>query len=406
MLFRYALTFFILFVGIGVDNFVHIDSNPVEKTMLFGLGMLFLFTHKVRWDVLILIALMLLTTLICALLSSYYNLSFNRYLRSLFSLSSTFLLLAATPTEKDRNTMIRLLTALPIIMVVMGSIYEVVGIRTLFYVDFLGAPRLQGSSIPAGLGTAGYLGSVAAMLGAAFLNKKIYLPLAFVNLIILVLSAARMPLALSVAICGYVYFVMVNRSFLTRAASVGAVIPTAAGFVLLFGESILTRFGSESLSGRDLIWDALQRVADAYPYFGIGLGHQILVIPADVAFLAQTMAAHNEYLRLTVETGYVGATVIFALIALMCVAIWLRPATGRNFAFVLMCVSFFVYCRTDNAISSTTTQFILALASFAFSIRRQNSIDSKKKYIATNERTKLTVLEKMRKERKNEIYNV
>lgn len=388
MLFRYALTFFILFVGVGVDNFVHIDSNPVEKSMLFGLGMLFLFTRKVRWDVLILIVLMLLMTLISAFLSSYYNLSFNRYVRSVFSLSATFLLLAGTPTEKDRNTMIRLLTALPIIMVVMGSIYEVVGIRTLFYVDFLGAPRLQGSSIPAGLGTAGYLGSVAAMLGAAFLNKKIYLPLAFVNLIILVLSAARMPLALSVAICGYVYFVMVNRSFLMRAASVGAVIPAAAGFVLLFGESILTRFGSESLSGRDLIWDALQRVADAYPYFGIGLGHQILVIPGDVAFLAQTMAAHNEYLRVTVETGYVGATVIFALIALMCVAIWLRPATGRNFAFVLMCVSFFVYCRTDNAISSTTTPFMLALASFVFSARlTRTSSQAKEKRQNNWERT-------------------
>ncbi|MCJ7996438.1 O-antigen ligase family protein [Rhizobium cremeum] len=371
MLFRYALTFFVIFVGIGVGNIVHIDSNPVEKMMLFVLGAVFLLTRKIRWDILVLIALMLLMTLISALLSSYYNLSFNRYMRSAFSLSATFLLLAGEPTKKDRDTIVRLLAALPVMMIVVGSLYQVAGIRPLFYVDFLGAPRLQGTSIPAGLGTAGYLGSVAAMLGAAFLNKKVYLPLAFVNLIILVLSAARMPLALAVAICGYVYFIMVNRSFLMRAASVGAVIPAAAGFVLLFGDSILTRFGSESLSGRDLIWEALQRVVDAYPYFGIGLGHQILVIPGDVAFLARTMAAHNEYLRITVETGYVGATAIFALLAIMCLAIWLRPATGRNFAFLLMCLSFFVYCSTDNAISSTTTPLMLVLASFAFSYRRQ-----------------------------------
>lgn len=371
MLFRYALAFFIIFVGVGVDNFVHIDSNPVEKSMLFCLGVLFLLTRKIRWDVFCLIALMLLVTLLCALLSSYYNLSFNRYIRSAFSLSATFLLLAGVPTEKDRDTIIRLLTALPLIMVGMGAIYEVVGIRTLFYVDFLGASRLQGSTIPAGLGTGGYLGAVAAMLGAAFINKKVYLPLAFVNLVILVLSAARMPLALSVALCGYIYFIMVNRGFFVRVTSVSIVVPAAAGIVVLFGESILTRFESESLSGRDLIWEALQRVLDAYPYFGIGLGHQILVIPPDVSFIAQTIAAHNEYLRIGVETGYVGVTLIFGLLAAICLVIWLRPTTGRNFAFLLMCLSFFVYCRTDNAISSTTTPFMLVLASFAFSYRRQ-----------------------------------
>ncbi|ATN36126.1 hypothetical protein ACO34A_20220 [Rhizobium sp. ACO-34A] len=371
MLFRLALTFFVVFIGINVANLISIDSNSVEKMLLFGLGVLFLLTRKIRWDILVLIVLMLLATLISALLSSYYGLSFNRYIRSAFSLSATFLLLAGVPTEKDRDTIVRLLAALPVIMIVVGSLYQVAGIRPLFYVDFLGASRLQGTSIPAGLGTAGYLGAVAAMLGAAFLNKKVYLPLAFVNLIILVLSAARMPLALAVAICGYVYFIMVNRSFLMRAASLGAVIPAAAGFVLLFGESILTRFGSESLSGRDLIWEALRRVVDDYPYFGIGLGHQILVIPGDVAFLAKTMAAHNEYLRLTVETGYVGATAVFALLATICLAIWLRPTTGRNFAFLLMCASFFVYCSTDNAISSTTTPLMLVLASFAFSYHRQ-----------------------------------
>lgn len=370
MLFRYAFAAFVLFISINVSVFAKIDANPVEKTLLFAVGIIFLATRKIRWEILVMIALVLMATLLSASLSSYYALSFSRYIRSAFSLTATFLLLAAEPTESDKKLMIRLLSVMPIIMVVFGIVYQAVGLRPLFYTDFLGASRLQGSSIPAGLGTAGYLGAIAAMLGAALIDKRKYLVIAFIDLIILVLSAARMPLALSVALCAYIYFTMVNRSMITRIASLGTLVPAAAIFVMFFGEALMARFESESLSGRDLIWAALERTLDAYPTFGIGLGHQILVIPPDVAFLAKTIAAHNEYLRIAVETGYVGAISIFALLILMCIATWRRSVGPKNLTFILMCASFFIYCRTDNAISSTSTPLILMLASFTFTSRR------------------------------------
>lgn len=357
-------------VGINFAAIFHFESaNQLEKFLSFGVGFLFLMTRKLRVDILIIIALILLTTVVMALFSTYLGLGLGRFLRAAFSLGATFLLLAGEPTKKDRDLVIRMLTALPIIMVGLGIVYNIVGVRTLFYTDFLGASRLQGTSIPAGLGTAGYLGAVAAMLGAAMINKWKYLPLAFINLIILALSAARMPLALATAIAGVIYFTMVNRSFIARFVSVSTVVPLVGVFVVLFGESLLTRFESDSLSGRDLIWTALQVVLDQYPLAGIGLGHQILVVPGDVMFFAATMAAHNEYLRLAVETGYIGATIIFALLGLMCTLIWLRPQVRKSFVFILMCLSFFVYCRTDNAISSTMTPLMLVLASFAFSCR-------------------------------------
>lgn len=372
MMFRYVLSALILVLGVNVSVLMHgAPANPIEKALLLLAGGIFLATRRLRADVLIIIAAILLTTSVTALFSSYMQLSLSRYIGSAFSLGVTFLLLAAEPTEEDRDTAIRMLTFLPILMVGLGIVYNVLGIRTLFYTDFLGASRLQGTSIPAGLGTAGYLGSVAAMLGAAMINKWKYLPLAIINAIILILSAARMPLVLAAVICAVTYFTMVNRSFVARFASLAMVVPLVGVFMLLFGESLLTRFESESLSGRDLLWTALQVVLDQYPLAGIGLGHQILVVPADVMFFAATMAAHNEYLRLAVETGYIGATIIFALLGLMCTLIWLRPAVRKSFVFVLMCLSFFVYCRTDNAISSTMTPLMLVLASFAFSCRLQ-----------------------------------
>lgn len=368
MLFRIALTFLIAIFVIGLHYFVRIDSNQVQKLLLFMTACLFLATRRIRWEIIVLIALMLLVTLITAGLSSYNGFSFGRYIRSAFSLGVTFLMLAGEPTERDRDTLIRLLTAMPIAMVVLGGLYDAAGIHPLLYTDFTGAVRLQGTGIPAGLGTVGYLGVTAAILGAAIHRSPVYLWLSLINLVILALSAARMPLALATCLFFFIYYTSVNRGILTRVASLCLVIPAGLIFLVVFGGGLIRRFQSESLSGRDLIWAALQQVLDKYPVFGIGLGHQISVIPPAIAEKAATVAAHNEYLRLSLELGYPGAVVVFGLMCLMVLAVWYR-SKPKTLTFLLVCASFFAYCKTDNAISSTTTPLIVVLASFAFSCR-------------------------------------
>jgi O-antigen ligase len=136
-------------------------------------------------------------------------------------------------------------------------------------------------------------------------------------------------------------------------------------FVAL-GGALLARFVSNSLSGRELIWASLRDVADAYPVFGIGLGHQILVVPAQVTKITTTIAAHDEYLRLSVELGYVGAFVVVSCLVGICALIWCSRRVRGHLVFLSAAVTFFIYCNSDNAISSAVTPFIIVIASFAF----------------------------------------
>ena len=76
-------------------------------------------------------------------------------------------------------------------------------------------------------------------------------------------------------------------------------------FLVLFSDQILKRLNSNTMSGRELIWNEVQGYIARYPRLGIGLGHQMDILSANATVMTHTVAAHNEYLRFTVELGYV-----------------------------------------------------------------------------------------------------
>jgi O-antigen ligase len=75
-----------------------------------------------------------------------------------------------------------------------------------------------------------------------------------------------------------------------------------------------------------------------------------------------TFAAHNEYLRLTVETGYVGITIIMGLLLALFAYIFITRKNCQNPVYLTIVASFFVYSYTDNVISSNTSIFVLFMA--------------------------------------------
>lgn len=367
MAFRLLLLLFFALVAINLEIVPGVaKANPIEKGVLLICGMAFLATRRIDPRNLLLVALLVFATFVSAVGTAYAGFEFDRYLRGLVSLVVPWLFLAAAPSERDRDFLIAVLAWMPPAVVAIGALYAAAGLHPLWHTDFLGAPRLQGSSIPAGLGSIGYVGAFAAMLGVAFRRGRLYPWLVALNLVILLLSAARMPLALALVLCATVYLTMIRKSpaGLLAAAIAGPVL--AAGMLLTIGKPLLTRFESQSTSGRDMIWDYLDAWLDRFPAFGVGLGHQIVLLPEDIMQRTGTMAAHNEYLRLAVETGYFGAVAVFGCIALMCLNIWGSPRVRFRAVFLVACLSFFVYCQTDNAISSTNIPFVLVLASFAF----------------------------------------
>jgi hypothetical protein len=101
--------------------------------------------------------------------------------------------------------------------------------------------------------------------------------------------------------------------------AMGGLIPAAVvlGPLLLFA---LDRFlGGDQFSqfsGRDIIWPYFLDAIETRPLFGYGLGAgKLIVDPEDPQIrLLGSNAAHNEYLRLAVDAGIIGAAAIFIAI--------------------------------------------------------------------------------------------
>ncbi|MFM2151007.1 MAG: hypothetical protein RLZZ187_3313 [Pseudomonadota bacterium] len=104
--------------------------------------------------------------------------------------------------------------------------------------------------------------------------------------------------------------------------AMGGLLPAAVllGPILVFA---LDRFlgGTDAwsqFSGRDIIWPYFLDAIETRPLFGYGLGAgKLIVNPEDPLIrLIGSSAAHNEYLRLAVDAGIIGAAAIFGAIAL------------------------------------------------------------------------------------------
>jgi O-antigen ligase len=339
------------------------SANQLHKSLLFAAGVTFLLTRRVDRVILTMIALIIGATAISAGVTDFPYFGIGRYLKSAFSLLSILLLLAGRPTIEDRDFLLRLLAWAPIACVAIGALYSAAGIHPLFAVDFLSVNRLQGSNIPSGLGSICYVGAIAAVLASAYIDRR-YLYVCAASMAILTLCAARMPFAMAAVVSVVAFYTYHARTLGKAYLATYALIVLGGLGAIVAGQGILNRFESDNNSGRDLIWQALDSVRRDYPLFGIGLGHQIEVVPDEVIELTKTIAAHNEYLRLALETGYFGVVTIVGLFIGIFVYMFLTRPLARTTLFVVMVASFFIYCLTDNVISSNVSLFALVMASF------------------------------------------
>lgn len=339
-------------------------GNALNRALLFVTFLAFAATRTIRLWRLATVGLIVLTVMVAAHFTDFYGFNRERFLRGLFSFVVPLLFLTIEPKPHDREMTIRTLAWGAIACTVLGALYHVAGIHSL--VSTSGATRLQGTTIPSGLGTYGYLSVIAGMFGAVYLNERRYLALTAVSAGILLLSAARMPLALAGLAASAIYGLRLMRSADRVFNTTFFLVPVVAVFLVIFGAEALSRFADNSLSGRELIWESLEDVLRHHPTFGIGLGHQIVAIGHEAQTLANTVAAHNEYLRLAVELGYPGVTLVFGLIGVIVLGTWASPRVGFDLTYLVTAATFFIFAATDNALSSNTTPMILLLASFAF----------------------------------------
>ncbi|MBN9507799.1 MAG: O-antigen ligase family protein [Alphaproteobacteria bacterium] len=275
------------------------------------------------------------------------------------------------------TAMINTTICIPTLIVVFGVVLAGAGIRPLFIE--LGGIRLEGSTHPAFLG-----GFAAAAIYAGLLElfrggRSRYLWSIIVNYVILVLSGARAPLFLAFMVTLITFVALRSEQFPLRRR----IMPVLAGMLLLpvlvsialGGSSAIRLFDmlssendASNMSGRDILWPYFEAAWQASPTFGWGVGAARMVLDPDslVVKLLGTTAAHNEYLRMGVEGGYVG---IFTLVTLMALWGWSHtrgaPRADR-FILRLVLIAFAIHSITDNTLIAGTASILFTWFSATF----------------------------------------
>jgi hypothetical protein len=310
------------------------------------------------------------------------GLSLQESLRSLVGSIGPFAFGFARLPEKFCQKVVRTVILAPFWSVACGAALQAAGLHAMFDATG-GTPRLTGPGEAPFLAGFALIGIYAGLIAFQERPSRREILLLLGNFMILLATGARAPLALAVLV-GAAAFLLPNERFsaggrLSFAAAIGAV--ASLGFI--FASSLgflrvvdLAQAGqATNLSNRGLTWPFFQAAIHTSPWVGWGVGAGKIVIPIHSALsgLIGTNAAHNEYLRIGAEGGWIG---VFLLAALMALWAWrgsaAMPAPQRWLMRVIF-LAFAIHSWTDNTLIATTSSVLFLWVSVVFATAAQRS---------------------------------
>ncbi len=300
-------------------------------------------------------------------------------LRSLVGSAAPFAFGFSNLSRPWVQAIIRMTCWAPLLSVAAGALFAAAGLRPLFINS--GGLRLAGLGHPAFLAGVSETAVYACLLELNRSGRRRDFCLMATNLLLLLLTGARAPMTLAVAVIALSLLLARSPAFPTRyrlllALSGAAAAPLVAllALGLLPSDVVSVRVfqllstNPGDLSGRQLLWPNFEQAAAMSRWLGWGVGAGNFIIPdADpVARLLQTYAAHNEYLRVAVEGGDIGRALLVLLMFL-----WVRqhtaalcPSDRSIMRLVFLAVA--VHAFTDNLLISTPACVLFAFASAVF----------------------------------------
>jgi putative inorganic carbon (hco3(-)) transporter len=172
-----------------------------------------------------------------------------------------------------------------------------------------------------------------------------------------------------------------------------AIAVAMAGALLVLGTSVETRLsGFSSISYRQVLWWYLLARLDVSDYpFGIGLGEVDAYVWETTGRIgiSQVIQVHNDFLRVFIETGIVGAVIYFGAIGTAVLYAWRylrghrgdsnRQGTVLATATIGACVVVLVVSLTDNIFDLAVLQMLFwgLLGAFAPHIPRKSGSSTK-----------------------------
>ncbi len=302
-------------------------------------------------------------------------------LRSFIGSAAPFVFGFARVPRSWADAIVRAAKWCPPVALAAALPFAAAGIRPLF-IDSGGA-RLQGLGHPAFLAFVCLPAIYACLIELYRLGRRGDLALLAINGLILVLTGARAPLFYAAAVTGLALATIRSTVFaaadrialvlaMLTALPVLAVLAGSLDDIRLFNVAVNE---TANLSGRDLLWPLFQAAAEQSPWFGWGMGAGNAVIPAGghVAQMLHTWAAHNEYLRIGVEGGTIGRTLLIALCAAWVIAHThaLSPPDRRILRLAFLALA--GHALTDNVLISTPACVFFAFAAAVFARGRGGS---------------------------------
>ncbi|MBU6448710.1 MAG: O-antigen ligase family protein [Rhodospirillales bacterium] len=296
------------------------------------------------------------------------GLSLQASARSLVGSAAPFLFCFVRQQEKFRRTAITALIFAPLFAVGVAAILALAGLDQ-FYTLEQGALRLGGNGQPPFLGGFALIGLYATVLELADRPRAGMAAMAGVNFIIILLTGARSPLAMA-AMMLLALLLMQRRLMMLAAGGALAALALLGSGLLGFLRAVdLTKLGEATdLSHRTLVWPFFVQAMQQSPWLGWGVGAGKVIIPvtSQLSLLLGTNAAHDEYLRIGSEGGFVG---LFLLIGLM--ALWVARGSsqlprGQAWLMRLTFIAFAIQSITDNTLIASTGSAFFLWASVIF----------------------------------------
>lgn len=303
------------------------------------------------------------------------NLTAAESLRTLVGSAAPYAFSFAALPRRWSRAVIRATQWLPALTVLACVPLALLGIRPLFRdVAALRLAALGHPAFLAGFALAAFHASLVELFRA---GRARDLALLGLNALILVLTGARAPLLLAAAV-GLVAMLAVpspafplrRRAGLLLAMALAVPLLLVAdrelSFLRLF--SLLGGAQADSLSGREIIWPYFQAAFADSPWFGWGVGAGKVLIDPDsqVAHLLGTTAAHDEFLRIGVDGGIFGLSVLVLMFAFWAITRTARLPRAERAIMRLVFLAFAVHSLTDNTLIATTASVLFAWVSAVF----------------------------------------
>ncbi len=350
-------------LGLDIQLDLHADKGgtllgALVKVIPFALAMVLALRHglsnAINWPFL---AFTAIAGISIAVLPIGRIASNGDMIRSFIGSTAPFVIGFCLAPNRLWTLLCRGVTLVPIVSAVVGLLAEVVG----FYPAFGTTGRFQGMhSAPflAGFCTTAIFAAVLEYLRG---YRTRWLVIGGLDLAILFATQARAPLiatflflALAFLRAGPQVLPLKRKVDLVMAGVIPGMMLLAP--LLLFALDRFTGESGESMSGRDIIWPYFIEAIEQRPLFGFGLGAgKLIVNPEDPTIrLLGSNAAHNEYLRLSVDAGIIGCAAIFLSIVAW---VWFGTTrVARADALVLRCavLAVLVHSGFDNTLIATT----------------------------------------------------